>query len=263
MKNEYTECQVGQGLTLSFEDLWAEVEVSVGEAGIVLMEIDGNEKLLEDIGVTQNGSNQIRIKGKGLKGGVTVVSRGGRSISITGSGGNVVISGGKVICGGNNLVIINGKVISGGAKAEVIEGGIPKIIVKAPKGTDLEVFDVEQFEAVDLGGRLSAEVSGQKNLRADGVNGMKVKCSGQSECRVRNASGNATLTTSGQSTIDVQGNLNDVEADSSGQSEIRITGDCHDFNGESGGQSEIRVTGRPTGSVRRREGGQSEICVGK
>lgn len=267
-KEETKEFQVVSGLTLALENLGANVRISVGAEGKATFRMSGDEKLLKDIEVSQPSPNRIQIKGKGLGGGndITVISGGGRqSVSMTSvRGGNIVISGGGSIVSvgrGGGTVIINGKVVSGEGNVETIEGGLPEIQVNVPKGTSLDITDVESTISSGLGGKLNARLGGQCSLSVSDVNGLKVKCNGQSGCTARNASGDANLSTNGQSSIEIRGNLNDVEAETNGQSHITIGGNCHDFDGEANGQSRISVSGRATGNVRQRESGQSRISV--
>jgi hypothetical protein len=279
-KDESSSYQVEPGLCLTLEDLFAEVSISVGEEDTAAIKISGDEKLIKDIKISQANPKSIQVKGNGLENGrnVTVITGGSRTsinsgnIIITGRDGMVSVSKGK------STIIINGKVVSG--EGDVIEGGIPQIQVIVPKGTDLEIYDVEKAESIGLGGKLVANLGGQGNLRITESNGLKIKCDGQSKCKVEKATGDAKLTVSGQSTINVQGDLNDVEAnasgksevtiignchdfngDASGLSEITIIGNCHDFNGDASGLSEINVTGKAAGRIRQRESGQSEIHI--
>ncbi len=266
-KEETKEFQVVSGLTLALENLEANVKISIGTGGKATVTMSGDEKLLKDIDVSQPNPNRIQIKGNGLDGrnAVTIISGGGRqSISVTGvRGGSVVVSGGGSfvsVGGGRSTVIVNGRVVSG-SDNETIEAGIPQIQVSVPKGTNLDVTDVESTESSGLDGKLNVRLGGQCELSVSDVNGLKVKCSGQSECNVRNASGDANLNTSGQSSIEIQGDLNNVEADANGQSHIVISGNCNDFDGNANGQSRISVSGRALGNVRQRENGQSRISV--
>lgn len=267
-KNE--KYSVSDGLMLTLESLWAEVRVSVGQSGVATVELEGDEKLLKQIHVSGNAS-QVTIKGEGGdNGGITVISGRGNSVVSVGNirGGGVVISGGSIHVGGNivagrNLVVVNGKVISGGdGDVTVVEGGkMPTITVKVPKGTDLEVYDVERLTSKGLGGRVDVSLSGTSEATITDANGMKVKCSGQSQCVVENATGDLKADTSGQSGVDIVGNIGDVNADCSGQSHISINGNCHDFNGETSGQSHISVSGKATGRVRQRNSAMSRISV--
>lgn len=251
--------QVAFGLCLFIEKLWAEVSISVGEENKATVEISGDEKLLKDINVTQPNPKLLQIEGAGSDeqgSGITVISaRGRQSISISSvQGGSIIVAGGTVK--------VNGKLVSGNGSVNVIEGGdIPKIKVMVPRGTNLETYDVEKVEVSGLNGSLSSHVGGQGSLRASDVNGLKVKCSGQSSCEITRVAGNAKLVATGQSSIDVQGNLEDVEADAGGQSHITINGNCHDFEGEASGQSRILLSGKASGRVRQRESGQSRVVV--
>jgi len=251
--------EVAPGLCLFIEKLWAEVNISVGEEGKATVEISGDEKFLKDIHVTQPNPKLLQIEGAGsnLQGNsVTVISSGGRGYVSVSS-----LRGGCIIVGGGNIVV-NGKSISGDGNVNVIEGGdIPKIKVAVPKGTNLESYDVERVKACGLKGSLSSHVSGQGSIHASDVNGLKMKCSGQSSCDITAVSGDAKLVTAGQSSIDIQGDLNEVDADASGQSHITINGNCHDFEGEASGQSRILLSGKATGRIRQRESGQSRVVV--
>lgn len=257
-KDESSSYQVEQGLCLTLEDLFAEVNISVGEEGTAAIKISGDEKLTKDIKISQANPKSVQIKGVGLGDrNVTIITNGSRT-SI--NNGNVIIAGRDSMVSIKSTVVINGKVVSG--EGDVIEGGIPQIQITVPKGTDLEIYDVEKAESIGLGGKLVANLGGQKNLRITEANGLKIKCDGQSKCRAEKATGDVKLTVSGQSTIYVQGDLNDVEADASGQSGITIIGNCHDFNGDASGLSKISVTGKASGRVRQRESGLSEIHIG-
>lgn len=215
-------------LRLNLEDLWAAVHVSVGIAGEAAVTLEGNEKLLDYIEVT-GGSNEVTVKGKGGQ-------------------------------DGGNMVIVNGKVVSGGEDVTVVEGAeMPKVTITVPQGTNLHVCNVESTKAVGLGGHVNASLSGQVELQVSKANGMKIECSGQSQCYINDATGNLKASTRGQSVIDVTGNLGDVEADSSGQSHISVNGNCQHFKGKTSGQSRIIVSGICSGSITKEESGTSKI----
>lgn len=259
-------CKVVAGLRLSFENLWAGVSLAAGAAGTAFIKITGDEKLLSDIAVNAT-PRDITIKGNDRRGsgGVTVISGRGNRISVSNVRGNgVIVSGDSVISIGSGMkrttVIVDGKVVSGDVSATTIDE-LPQIHVTVPKGTDLEVYDVEKLDSRGLGGKLVCSLSGQGSLTASDVRELKAKCSGQTECRIMNVVGDAKLNASGQSSIEVQGNLNDVEADASGQSGITINGNCRDFSGDTSGQSHIDLLGKASGRVRHKESGQSRISL--
>ena len=94
------------------------------------------------------------------------------------------------------------------------------------------------------------------------MSGAKIKCSGQSDCKVSQLSGNVRAVATGQSKISISGeNLIDIEADASGQSKIVINGDCRDFEADASGQSEIFLLGHASGRVNKNTSGSSEIST--
>lgn len=267
------ELKVSEGLSLILEDLFADVEISTGKKGKAKIEMSGDEKLLQDIDISEPdvdsiakpSLNSIEIRGKEQGNSVTIRTGGGRrgiTVSSIRGSGNVVISGsgGSISVGRGSKIVVNGKVVSGG-DSEWDGESIPKIRITAPKGTDLDFSNVESLHSSGLGGKLRAAINGQNEASVTDVNGLRVRCSGQSKCVVRRASGNADVKTGGQSSLDIKGDLGDVAADSGGQSGIRIKGTCHDFEGEAGGQSNIIVSGTVSGEVRQRESGQGSISI--
>lgn len=255
-KNEkYT---VSGGLTLTLKNLWAEVHVIDGQSGVATVKLDGDEKLLKQIHISRN-AHQVTIKGEGGEnGGSTVIYGRGNSVVSVGNirGGNIVVDG--------KLVVLNGKVISGeGDDVTVVESGkMPVITVEVPKGTDLEVYDVQRLTSKGLGGGVDVYLSGTSKATITDANGMNVKCSGQSQCVVENAAGNFKAVTSGQAIVDIIGNFDDVDAKCSGQSYIYIDGKCHNFNGATSGQSHIFVSRGATGLIsQRNNSSMSRISV--
>lgn len=255
---------VAEGLTLCLENLWAEVTVRPGQPGVAEVKLEGDEKLLKQIKVSQPTPDQLLIKGPEDGGGVTVISSGG-SVSVRGGRGSVVI-GGNVVGGriitGSNLVVINGRVVSGGENATVIEGDqIPKITVTVPKGTNLDVSDVQKLDSRGLGGKLDLSLHGQGETTIGDVVKAKVVCHGQSHCQVTNCSGDLRVTCAGQSSVTASGSFGDVEADSSGQSHVSLTGYCRNFDGSASGQSSTSFSGQVSGKVRKHESGQSRVMI--
>ena len=248
----------GVGATLLLENLYAKVRISAGSPGTATVFIKGGEKVINQFTVSQPSPDQVVVRGEQVvSDGISISSVGrGSSVSI---GGN--IRGSTVISGRGSVVIVNGKVISGGDRVTIIEGDeMPEITIKVPEGTDLKAYGVETLSSLGLNGRATLSLSGQDKATICDVRGMKVKCSGQSQCGIEKASGNLNVTTSGQSGLTVVGDIGDVEADSSGQSHILI-GNCKNFDGESSGQSSISVLGRVTGKVRKHSSGQSSILA--
>lgn len=263
--------KVSNSLTLTLQDLWANIEVRAGSAGVVTVELKGDDKLLEQIKVTQPNSDEILIKGAGeANGGLTVIQSGGRSSISVGNISNsssVVIGGsikGRVVISDDDVVVISGgKVLSGGGKVNVITGDeIPTIIISVPQGTDLVAYDVTSVDAKGLGGKLNVSLSGQGKAVVENAKGMKLRCSGQSSIQVTKATGDLKASTSGQSNIQVSGQFGDVEAESSGQSHVTVNGPCNDCEVESSGQSGVNVSGPAKGKVRKNANGQSHVYVG-
>jgi len=256
---------VATDLTLCLENLWAEVTVRTGQPGVAEVTLEGEEKLLKQIKVTQPSPDQLSISGpENSGGGMTVISSGG-SVSVRGGRGSVVIGGsvsGARIITGRNLVIVNGRVVSGGEDATVIEGDkIATITVTVPQGTHLDVSDVQKLDSRGLGGRLDLSLHSQGEARVQDVVKAKIACHGQSHCRIANCSGDLRVTCGGQSSATVSGTFGDVEADSSGQSHISVNGNCGNFDGSAGSQSTINFTGTASGKVRKHESGQSHVIA--
>jgi len=241
---------VGDGLTLTLQDLWANVEIHIGQGGKATVVLGGDDKLLEQIEVTQPSADQLLVKGSGEGGdGITVIQSGGHgSISVGNIRGSCVVIGGSIVgrtvVPGGDLVVINGKVISGGDKVTVVEGGeTPKIVVTVPHGTDLEAYDVSSVDSHGLGGKLDISLSSQGEATIDTANDMKVRCSGQSHVHIIDAAG-------------------DLKASCSGQSSVTINGSCKDCYADASGMSRVTVSGRATGKVRKHQSGMSHISVG-
>lgn len=259
---------VGDELTLTLQDLWANIEVRKGQVGKATVDLSGDDKLLEQIKVTQPSPDQLLIKGSDEGGGLTVISGRSGSISVGNIRGRGIVIGGSIV--GRNvitddLVVIHStNIVSGGSgKVTVIEGGeMPKIIVTVPQGTDLEAYDVQSVNSHGLCGKLDVSLSGQGEATVDDVKGMKVRCSGQSHANITNASGNLKASVSGQSSISVVGKLGDVEAEASGQSSVTVNGSCENCNVDASGMSHVTVSGHATGKVRKHSSGMSHVSVG-
>ncbi len=260
---------VGDGLTLTLQDLWASVEVRKGQIGKATVNLSGDDKLLEQVEVTQSSPDQLLIKGSGEDGGgLTVINSRGGSISVGNIRGSGIVIGGSVvgrtIVSGGDLVVVNGKVVSGGNKVTVIEGGeMPTITIVVPAGTNIEAYDVQSVNSRGLGGKLDVSLSGQGEATVDYVNGMKVRCSGQSHANITGAAGNIKASCSGQSNVSVVGSkLGDVEAEASGQSSVTVNGSCEDCDVDASGMSHVTVT-HATGKVHKHSSGMSHVSVGQ
>jgi hypothetical protein len=246
---------VGHEVTLTLEDLYAKVEVGVGEPNTVTVVVEGEEKVISQIKANQPSPDQVVVRGE-QGGGRSSISVRGSSVEIRGS------VRGSIIVSGRGNVVIGGRQIFGGDDVTVIEGDeMATVKVKAPIGTKLEIYDVEELSSRGLHGRVAVSLSGQAKANIRDAKYVRAKLNGQSQCRIENASGNVKAETNGQSGLTVSGDLMDVEADSNGQSHIAINGNCQDFTGESNGQSSISVSGRASGRIRERSCGQSHIGV--
>jgi hypothetical protein len=248
--------------TLTLKDLYAKVIVRAGQTGKASIEIDGDEKLIKLINVSQPNSGEVLIEGRDMGGGdVTVIQSRGSSISVRGSG---VVIGGDIVGGrivsGNNLVIVNGKVVSGGGNVTEIEGGeIPTITVTMPEQTELDAESVEELDSQGLKGKLYLSLDGQNRAKVQDADGVKINCSGQTRANVTNAKGDLKVSCSGQSRVIARGNFDDVDMDSSEQSQINVSGNCRDCEGSASGQSTVTFSGHPSGKIRKHESGMS--CV--
>lgn len=262
MANKEFDFRISSPATLTLEDLWARVAVGLGAAGKAEIVLDGAEKLLEEIAVSQPDDDQVLVKGQGGSGGVSIVSRGG-SISIGGGGtfvgGSIV---GSRIVTGDSIVIVNGRVVSG--NVTVIEGGktpeMPTISIKVPLGTNLEIEDVAWTSSRGLNGWLDLSLSGQGEAEIAGAKGLKIRVHGQSNCQISEGSGDLDARASGQSGIEVSGSLNDVDVEASGQSQIEVSGSCQNAEAEAAGQSRVRISG-VKGKIRKHESGQSRVTI--
>jgi len=266
MSDVNKEFKVGDGFCLTVENTFADVRISVGPDSVASVKMTGDEKLLKDIKLSQPNADSLLIKGQSAKANssVSIFTTGSGSFSMNNfsSHGSVVSigNGGVVSIGRGNVVMVNGKIVTGNGDGETIDE-LPQIEITVPLGSDLDISDSGNVTAIGLGGKVNAHLSNQDNLQITDASGLKIKCSGQSHCTIKNGAGDANLTVSGQSSIAVTGDLHNVEATSSGQASIALDGNCHDFSGDSSGQSNIYVRGRATGKVRQRESGQSRISV--
>lgn len=251
---KHYEFQVVEGLTLAVQDVWAKVNIQTGRDGVATVDLDGDDKLLEQIHVSQPGDDEIFIRGTGENGGgITIINPGGSMISV----GNIR-AGRNVVIGGS---VVGGTIISSGNMTVIQDAQPTTITVRVPQGTNMEAFGVSEMNSRGLGGRVDITLSGQGEASIEDAHGMKIRCSGQSHCRITKASGGLTAGCSGQSSVVIVGNLDDVEADASGQSSITVNGNCRDCIANARGQSNISVSGHASGRVRKHGGGMSRVSI--
>jgi hypothetical protein len=243
---------VEKGLLLEFKNLYAKIVVTDGSDGKVSVVIKGDEEIIKKIEVEQKSSKKICFKSKDDDNvnNIVITSSDSRSfgkVTIANISNSIVVTGGSIFIGSGSNII-------SGSKQVLVE-----MEVSVPKGTDVDVSGVCNFNLVGVEGRLWADISGQAYLEVQKVSNPKVSCSGQSEVRLFDATGNAKLNVSGNSSAYIAGKLEDIEVSASGRSRIDVHANCQDINASASGMSNVFFHGTNNGRVHTNASGMSSI----
>jgi len=250
-------------------DVACNVAIVQGSNNKITVEIDAEPGDMTNFQVTQRG-NEISVEQNGVSGGVAISSasvafssRGGTSgsssfsVSSVSGGSSVSISttGGRVVVNGRE--INQGNVHSASTK-------IPRILIKAPAKGDLSAkvcgafvlaSTVPHHEAhLDLSGQTSAVIS---------AHSLDIEISGQCDVQVSVGGGKLSVDSSGQCEVRARGEFEHVKVDLSGAGSIKTEGVVRgNYTAKAGGVSKIVHHGKVCGRVHKETSGMASIDIG-
>jgi hypothetical protein len=235
-----------QASGLELDQLTADVTVETHRGTDMEVTITGPEDEVKAIRANMRGHTLVIGGGtESGQGGMTIVSRGGRTHIRSGRG---IVVGGSSIMGG--VFTGNMTVISGGSSGE----SPTKVTVKVPVGTPISVSGgVGNTHIGDVNGPLTVHVSASGDVVAGRMTDVNLHVQGSGDIRVAEVNGSAVAQVQGSGDITIEGgNISTLSASVMGSGDVTVDGLAQRASLSVMGSGDIRVAHvleRPSKSV--------------
>ena len=229
-----------QTTSLDVRQVTADVTVEVHDGSDMEVSIVGPSDLVDDISTNARGGTLI-IEGRPRRSsqGVSISTRGGRTV-VTGSViGGVVMGGGSLMQSsfgrfGSDTTIITS---SGSQTAPV------QVRVKVPRGSSVSISDIEGNANIgDTNGPLTLHLMGGGDVNAGSITNLSVTVQGSSDTRVARVNGAVSVQIQGSGDVDIDdGNMSSLNVSVQGSGDVTIGGSADTASLTVMGSGDIKV----------------------
>lgn len=249
------------------------VEVTTWDKPTVQVTFEGSDRRKAELRVRGRGPGSVlSIEDTSVGHGITVSNlRGGNvvvgnmsvsadsnsSISVSGNGCSINMSGGRITVNGVDMT----DKMQGGAS--VSQEPPARLLVRVPVGMALSLEDMRGETTIgDVCGNLTVYSAGMSHLHAGKVRGLEVTIAGSSRVEVAHVDGPCQVTISGSGRVRCRGGrTSKLYASISGSGHVRFDGTATEADLSITGSGEIDVF-RVVERLRKRKTGSGAITVG-